>query len=65
MNPFVNLLDPELHTVDFLRAKSKFLFTVLMMAASRWWSREHYEALRIMSVVFSVRCVSSSLPIPP
>lgn len=61
MNPFVNLFDPELHTVPYIRARSSFLFTVLMTAGCKFFKPELFKPLLKMSYVFSARCVLAGL----
>ncbi|KAJ3761851.1 protein priB [Lentinula raphanica] len=37
LNPFINLFDPSLHSVSYVRNKSPFLFTVLIMAGCKFF----------------------------
>ncbi|TDL25071.1 hypothetical protein BD410DRAFT_718510 [Rickenella mellea] len=43
LNPFINLFDPELHSVNYVRKKSPFLFSTLLMAGSKFWKPEVYS----------------------
>ena len=54
LNPFVSQLDPILHTFDYVRSKSSFLLTTVLMAAAKVLNpalhvalREHAETLLI------------------
>ncbi|KAI5358971.1 hypothetical protein Slin14017_G112540 [Septoria linicola] len=46
LNPFVSQLDPDLHTMEWIRAKSAFLFTTTLMAASKSFNPALYSSLR-------------------
>ncbi len=59
LNPFVNVFDPELHTVDYIRSRSRFLFTVLMCAGCKWFKPELFVPLRRMTAVFCLRWATS------
>lgn len=43
LNPFVNLFDPALHTVNYVRSRCSFLFTVLIMAGSKFFRPEIFK----------------------
>lgn len=55
LNPFVNLFDEKLHTVQYVRTRSSFLFTVLMMAGCKFFKPELFKSLQKMSYVFASR----------
>ncbi|KAG8944875.1 hypothetical protein FRC04_001408 [Tulasnella sp. 424] len=57
LNPFVNLFDESLHTVQYVRARSSFLFTVLMMAGCKFFKPELFKSLQKMSYVFASRAL--------
>ncbi|KZT36989.1 hypothetical protein SISSUDRAFT_1063225 [Sistotremastrum suecicum HHB10207 ss-3] len=42
LNPFISLFDPALHSVDYVRSQSPFLFSVLIAAACKYWLPELY-----------------------
>lgn len=42
LNPFINLFDPALHTAAYVRSKSRFLFTTLMMAVCKFFEPKKY-----------------------
>jgi hypothetical protein len=43
LNPFINLFDPMLHTATYVRSKSRFLFTTLMMAICKFFEPKKYK----------------------
>ncbi|KAG9046741.1 hypothetical protein FS837_003762 [Tulasnella sp. UAMH 9824] len=61
LNPFVNLFDPLLHTVEYIRQRCPFLFTVLMMAGCKFWKPELFKPLQKMAYVFASRAFDEQL----
>lgn len=57
LNPFVNLFDNKLHTLAYIRPRSSFLFTVLMMAGAKFFKPELFKRLQKMAYVFASRYV--------
>lgn len=55
LNPFVNLFDPALHTTDYVRSKSPFLFTVLIMAGCKFFKPESFKPCQKLAHEFAVR----------
>lgn len=43
LNPYINLFDPILHTVDFVRSTCPFLFTTLIMVGSKFFAPDLYQ----------------------
>ncbi|KAI6006073.1 hypothetical protein EDD15DRAFT_704761 [Pisolithus albus] len=43
LNPFINLFDPALHSVDYVRSRCPFLFTTLMMAGCKFFEPNLYK----------------------
>jgi hypothetical protein len=43
LNPFVNLFDAVLHTAQYLRQKSPFLFTTVIMASMKYFHPTTYQ----------------------
>lgn len=43
LNPFINLFDPALHNVAYVRSKCPFLFSVLMMAGAKFFKPEIFR----------------------
>lgn len=44
LNPFINLFDPALHSVNYVRAKCPLLFTTLLMAGAKFFKPEYYRS---------------------
>ncbi|KAF9264936.1 hypothetical protein L218DRAFT_925678 [Marasmius fiardii PR-910] len=55
LNPFINLFDPSLHSVPYVRKKSPFLFTVLLMAGCKFFKPELFKACQKMANELAVR----------
>ncbi|KAJ3502028.1 hypothetical protein NLJ89_g9072 [Agrocybe chaxingu] len=55
LNPFVNLLDPALHTVSYVRSKCPFLFTTLVMAGCKFFKAEKFKQCQKLANEFAVR----------
>jgi hypothetical protein len=60
LNPFVNLFDPALHTPDYVRSKSPFLFTVLIMAGCKFFKPESFKPCQKLAHEFSVRAFAEN-----
>ena len=43
LNPFVNLFDPALHSVHYVRSRCPLLFTTLLMAGAKFFKPEIYR----------------------
>ena len=61
LNPFVNLFDPVLHTPDYVRSKSPFLFTVLIMAGCKFFKPEAFKQCQKLAHEFAVRAFADNL----
>ncbi len=46
LNPFINLFDPALHSPDYVRSHSPFLFTAMLMACCKFFNPSNYHAVR-------------------
>ncbi len=46
LNPFINLFDPALHSPDYVRSHSPFLFTTMLMACCKFFCPASYPAVR-------------------
>ncbi|KAK2467121.1 hypothetical protein APHAL10511_001379 [Amanita phalloides] len=55
LNPFINLFDPALHTVVYVRSKCPFLFTALIMAGCKFFRHEDFRACQKLANEFAVR----------
>ncbi|KAH9967928.1 fungal-specific transcription factor domain-containing protein [Russula dissimulans] len=60
LNPFVNLFDPALHTPDYVRFKSPFLFTVLIMAGCKFFKPESFKPCQKLAHEFAVRAFAEN-----
>jgi hypothetical protein len=60
LNPFVNLFDPALHTTDYVRSKSPFLFTVLIMAGCKFFKPESFKPCQRLAHEFGVRAFAEN-----
>jgi hypothetical protein len=55
LNPFINLFDPALHSVSYVRKKCPFLFTTLIMAGAKFFKQDLYKPCRKMANDLAVR----------
>jgi len=55
LNPFINLFDPALHTVPYVRSKSPFLFTVLVMATCKFFKTSKYKYCQRLANAYANR----------
>ena len=46
LNPFINLFDPALHSQSYVRSRSPFLFTTMLMACCKFFRPADYQAVR-------------------
>ncbi|KAI0822684.1 hypothetical protein BC628DRAFT_1326791 [Trametes gibbosa] len=46
LNSFVNLFDPSLHSHEYVRSRSPFLFTTMLMACCKFFKPAIYPAVR-------------------
>ncbi|KDR81356.1 hypothetical protein GALMADRAFT_239209 [Galerina marginata CBS 339.88] len=60
LNPFVNLFDPALHTVSYVRSKCPFLFTTLIMAGCKFFKAEKFKECQKLANEFAVRAFAES-----
>lgn len=60
LNPFINLFDPTLHTVDYIRKRSPFLFTTIIMACCKFFKPELYISVHKLAHEFAVRAFAES-----
>jgi len=57
LNPFINLFDHRLHNVPYIRARSPFLFSVLMMAGCKFFRAEFYSTCLAIAHNFAHRAL--------
>ncbi|CAE6496341.1 unnamed protein product [Rhizoctonia solani] len=55
LNPFINLFDPVLHTVPYVRSRCPFLFTCLIMAGCKFWKPELFKQTQRLANEFVVK----------
>ncbi|KAG8692077.1 hypothetical protein FRC08_010027, partial [Ceratobasidium sp. 394] len=55
LNPFINLFDPVLHTVPYVRSRCPFLFTCLVMAGCKFWKPELFKQTQRLANEFVVK----------
>lgn len=55
LNPFINLFDPSLHSVSYVRNKSPFLFTVLLMAGCKFFKPELFRQCQQLANEYAVQ----------
>ena len=60
LNPFINLFDPALHTVSYVRSKCPFLFTTLIMAGCKFFQAERFKQCQKLANEFAVRAFAES-----
>ncbi|KAG8726642.1 hypothetical protein FRC12_023212, partial [Ceratobasidium sp. 428] len=55
LNPFINLFDPVLHTVPYVRSRCPFLFTCLVMAGCKFWKPELFKQTQRLANEFVIK----------
>lgn len=55
LNPFINLFDPALHSVHYVRSRCPLLFTTLLMAGAKFFKPEIYRACQKLANDLVVR----------
>ena len=60
LNPFINLFDPALHSVTYVRSKCPFLFTTLIMAGCKFFKPEIFKPCQKLANDFAVRAFSEA-----
>lgn len=55
LNGFINLFDPRLHTVPYVRSRSPFLFSCLIMAGCKFWKAELYRQCQQIAHSFAFK----------
>lgn len=59
LNPFINLFDPELHTVPYIR-QCPFLFTTLLMACCKFFKPSHYKRVQKLAQEYAIRAFAEN-----
>ncbi|KAG6910880.1 hypothetical protein DXG01_006563 [Tephrocybe rancida] len=60
LNPFINLFDPALHSVTYVRSKCPFLFTTLIMAGCKFFRHHLYKQCQKLANEFAVRAFAEA-----
>lgn len=60
LNPFINLFDPALHSVAYVRSKCPFLFTTLIMAGCKFFKQDLYKPCQKLAHDFAVRAFAEA-----
>lgn len=60
LNPFINLFDPALHSVHYVRSKCPFLFTTLIMAGCKFFKPELFKQCQKLANEFAVRAFAEA-----
>ena len=60
LNPFINLFDPALHSVQYVRSRSPFLFTVLLMAGCKFFKPEAFRQCQKMANELATRAFAEN-----
>ncbi|KAJ7470490.1 fungal-specific transcription factor domain-containing protein [Mycena latifolia] len=60
LNPFINLFDPALHSVHYVRSKCPFLFTTLIMAGCKFFKPEVFKPCKKLAHEFAVRAFAEA-----
>ncbi|KAJ8078494.1 hypothetical protein PM082_012776 [Marasmius tenuissimus] len=60
LNPFINMFDPSLHSVPYVRKKSPFLFTVLLMAGCKFFEPKSFKACQKLANELAVKAFMES-----
>ncbi|EGO21638.1 hypothetical protein SERLADRAFT_351153 [Serpula lacrymans var. lacrymans S7.9] len=60
LNPFINLFDPALHSVAYVRSKCPFLFTTLIMAGCKFFEPSLYKECLKLAHDMAVRAFADA-----
>ncbi|KAL4067511.1 fungal-specific transcription factor domain-containing protein [Scleroderma citrinum] len=60
LNPFINLFDPALHSLDYVRSRCPFLFTTLIMAGCKFFEPSLYKDCLRLAHEFAVHAFSKA-----
>jgi len=60
LNPFINLFDPQLHTHEYVRNRSPFLFSTLITAAAKFFKRDAHKACQKLANTLAFRAFSEA-----
>ncbi|KAF9459558.1 fungal-specific transcription factor domain-containing protein [Collybia nuda] len=60
LNPFINLFDPTLHSVPYVRSKCPFLFTTLIMAGCKFFKPDAFKQCQKLANEFAIRAFAEA-----
>ncbi|KAL6309215.1 fungal-specific transcription factor domain-containing protein [Sparassis latifolia] len=60
LNQFINLFDPALHSVEYVRSRCPFLFTAIIMGACKFFKPELYMPMLRLAHEFAVRAFAEN-----
>ncbi|RDB24029.1 Protein priB [Hypsizygus marmoreus] len=60
LNPFINLFDPALHSVSYVRSKCRFLFTTLLMAGCKFFRADAFKQCQKLANELAVRAFAEA-----
>lgn len=60
LNPFINLFDPSLHTVSYIRSRCPFLFTTIIMACCKFFQPDLYITVQKVAHEFAVKAFAEA-----
>lgn len=60
LNPFINLFDPALHNINYIRSRCPFLFTVILMACCKFFEQDKYKQVQQLAHEFAVRAFAEN-----
>ena len=60
LNPFICLFDPALHSVNYVRSRSPFLFTVILMAGCKFFKPEAFRQCQKMANELATRAFAEN-----
>lgn len=55
LNPFINLFEPALHNVSYVRSRCPFLFTTIIMGCCKFFDEPLYKAVQQLANEFAVK----------
>lgn len=58
LNPFINMFDPTLHTISYVRSRCPFLFTTLVMAGCKFFRPEKFKECQKLAQEYAIRAFS-------
>ncbi|KAJ3477364.1 hypothetical protein NLI96_g10513 [Meripilus lineatus] len=60
LNPFINLFDPALHTVQYVRSHCPFLFSTIIMACCKFFQPELYPRALQVANAYALRAFAEN-----